>query len=1297
MKGILTLVTPAALALTMAVGIVPLQAAETGRYVRIDTLSQAMELAELEVYSGGVNLLRGHPELVLCSGYGLDGLLRNLNPKADAQHARVLTDGNADPAQRVSFCVPDPTLSTPFIEVDLGQERGLNQVVFVVSRYDNPNLRGWFSDPEGWRVVSVLDGQRRVISSRLVTLFTPEYMAAKGVMRVELTGETGPFVGRTVQAKSRGWFSLAEFMIGFLGVKPTPLAVDPDRGARVAEFTHRNDPDRLAAFAKGFFAGIDLTRPGLEAVRAQVEAGKYPEALEHYKRRLLDKMSYLDCLTPNGTYKFEPDPLSGAVVQAEDQFNYRTVNRKAQTVTICKPGEVLDFTVMPWGTSDSHPRSLLLVYAATGDPRYLARWAEMMDEWAIFYQRWADQGNRRDFFSHPRSLAFLSMCKDLRAAARLRPGLVDDLPAATLARVFKLISEENPPAYWRLARKMVFNHQFNAWGGAYFDSRMLEDFYIGQRLQLEMEQQFQRLWTLAMTRDGSMIEVADAGHMMMPLGTAGYVYLQMKEDKPTWFTPDLERWFLHYYRNSARYPVRYVAPNGMDHRFGEDGDFYGALEQILLSDPGPRFWYCQDFTTKPWPERAGGASISTEPEIRGILDTVYGRGRCRADLPLARQAAYDMVTKKLPGGYQGPPQTVSDYMPYAGIHYLRRGWAADDSFIEMFCQPTPGSSNTASMDILGSIHWDTQFHYWDFAEPLLQARPLLIDGQNQCRSFASKTWSPGSKTDRLTEAPEKPLPNRFHSSPAFDYQECFYSGAYQKWEVDPPSYTPGRGRMFPQQTLKITGPAITGVHTTRQVFQLRPERLFVVVDRVRFSDAQPHQITTDYMMLPKVKENAVETDAASGIIRMIKPTGAQLTIHQFGPPGLTYQLLDPVAGRKYLRASWSAQGETVLVSVLEPRRDPSAPETLTELKSLPIGDQVGFSATTRDGKRIVFSGPAKVVNAVASPAPEQAVLAVKSGNAWTGLALGTSAVDLDGRKVAMSVSDAEFAIPGTGGEPTFTPIYRPMDPPTVMPSQSVFLDNLAVSIASQTPEVEIRYTTDGSEPDVNSPVYREPFEITKSCMVQARAFRPGVKAIPFAIDGTRVSDISFAIFDKKPLKPALKPAGALQPGLAYDYLEGEWHRLFAAADRLPAKSSGVTEELMDVGMRQTDSTLAVRYQGYLTVPADGVFTFHAPPEYAHCNTPEPGYDLRVFLDGEEWRPGMMWHGFGEWSVALAKGPHRFMVTFADAREKDIEHQRIDYWCAYPAPWVVWRGTVPKLLLSGPDFERRAIPSTWLAH
>jgi hypothetical protein len=826
---------------------------------------------------------------------------------------------------------------------------------------------------------------------------------------------------------------------------------------------------------------------------------------------------------------------------------------------------------------------------------------------------------------------------------------------------------------------------------------LLDDFFIGQRLQTEMEDHFERLWTLFQCRDGSMIEVADEGHLPAALSTLPYVYLQMKQDRPAWFTKDLEAFYLHNFRNVERYMVRFVSPQGVEHRSGQDGDYFGRLESYIFRQPLDKGNYGV-FPLRPGDPGWLNSLIGNEPEVRAIIDTVYGRGRVRSDLPQKGQSYYDRICGFFPGGYQGLPRTVSDYMPYSGIHTLRRGWAPDDAFIEMLCQPPGGSANDRFMDTLGenwwgSDFWDTQFRYWDFGEPLLLCRPLQVDGQNQCQSFETRGWKPGSKTERLVEAPEKPLPNRFHCSTRFDYQECFFTGTYQNWELKSPS---SALRLTPDEKLRITGPAIEGVHTTRQIFQLREERLFVVVDRIRFSDEAPHQISMSALMLPQDKRATVEVDETSSILRLRKPSGAQVTIRHFGIPGLRYEMLKPIGDRKHLRATWTARGESVLVTLLDPGSHAAGDSSLVEVTPLPGPHETGFTAVTRAGVRIGFQVPLILPQEQTAPVTtEKALLTVNSGTTWVGLAIGTANVSIDGRNTLLGESDCEFTMTGAG-KPSVTPIFRPIDPPTVLPSQSAFVQKLAISIESRTQGVEIRYTTDGSEPSFNSALYTGPFEISKSCMVQARAFRPGVTTIPFNADGTLVSDISFARFTQRPPKRAVPLTIKSNPGLTYQYMEGSWLRLFGSADRLPAVASGTTDRLLDVSMRKTDGPFAVRYEGYIEMPTAGIYTFYAPREYVH-NGCEPGYDLRVFVDGEEWRPGQMWHGLGMWSTALEKGLHRFQVVYADARAKDIENQRFDYWCAYPAPWVVWRGLAPELYISGPGIERRTIPSTWLSH
>lgn len=63
---------------------------------------------------------------------------------------------------------------------------------------------------------------------------------------------------------------------------------------------------------------------------------------------------------------------------------------------------------------------------------------------------------------------------------------------------------------------------------------------------------------------------------------------------------------------------------------------------------------------------------------------------------------------------------------------------------------------------------------------------------------------------------------------------------------------------------------------------------------------------------------------------------------------------------------------------------------------------------------------------------------------------------------------------------------------------------------------------------------------------------------------------------------------------------------------------------------------------------------------------------------------------------LERWPHTLEIH-ADARARNIDHQRIDLWRNYPEPRTTWRGIAPTLELSGPGIERQLIPSQWLKH
>lgn len=61
--------------------------------------------------------------------------------------------------------------------------------------------------------------------------------------------------------------------------------------------------------------------------------------------------------------------------------------------------------------------------------------------------------------------------------------------------------------------------------------------------------------------------------------------------------------------------------------------------------------------------------------------------------------------------------------------------------------------------------------------------------------------------------------------------------------------------------------------------------------------------------------------------------------------------------------------------------------------------------------------------------------------------------------------------------------------PTFQPPGGTYHDTLAVTISTSDPLAEIHFSTDGSAPDQNSPLYTEPLQISQPTVVHARAYR----------------------------------------------------------------------------------------------------------------------------------------------------------------------------------------------------------------
>jgi hypothetical protein len=144
---------------------------------------------------------------------------------------------------------------------------------------------------------------------------------------------------------------------------------------------------------------------------------------------------------------------------------------------------------------------------------------------------------------------------------------------------------------------------------------------------------------------------------------------------------------------------------------------------------------------------------------------------------------------------------------------------------------------------------------------------------------------------------------------------------------------------------------------------------------------------------------------------------------------------------------------------------------------------------------------------------------------------------------------------------------------------------------------------------------------------------------------------------------------------------------------LPVKGSGPAHILLDPSdlaeIRKTDRAYAVKYDGFIDVPATGVYRFFAPKPL-YDTTQDAGYELRVWIDGQEWFPNPDLHAENIWSVGLEKGPHRFEVSYVDFRWKTFHN---DYWMSWN-PLQVWAGT-PILEVDGPGRKRQVVPAAWL--
>lgn len=148
-------------------------------------------------------------------------------------------------------------------------------------------------------------------------------------------------------------------------------------------------------------------------------------------------------------------------------------------------------------------------------------------------------------------------------------------------------------------------------------------------------------------------------------------------------------------------------------------------------------------------------------------------------------------------------------------------------------------------------------------------------------------------------------------------------------------------------------------------------------------------------------------------------------------------------------------------------------------------------------------------------------------------------------------------------------------------ADTAFAGDKQVHLQQRYPDLELRYTTDGSEPTVSAPVYDDPFRINQSTVVRARLFdRSGFpRSRTYTQAYERLAPVAAVDF---------RPGTA---GLQYEYVEGDFQDL-PDFEALSPRASGIAKSVSLAGIPVREDHFALRFRGYFQAPEAGVYTFY---------------------------------------------------------------------------------------------------------
>ena len=182
-------------------------------------------------------------------------------------------------------------------------------------------------------------------------------------------------------------------------------------------------------------------------------------------------------------------------------------------------------------------------------------------------------------------------------------------------------------------------------------------------------------------------------------------------------------------------------------------------------------------------------------------------------------------------------------------------------------------------------------------------------------------------------------------------------------------------------------------------------------------------------------------------------------------------------------------------------------------------------------------------------------------------------------------TDVVIAIPSAAPDAIASPVALEVEgtpvvygaPRIVAPSREI-VNYVEARLESDSPGLQLYFTLDRTDPTTRSRRYQGPIRIDRTSELRARAFH----------GGEAVSTVVSMHFERVPARLSTRVADP-QPGLALETFAGDWNALPNFGALQPERSTVVST--VDVGETAGREHCAMRFTGFVEIPADEVYTF----------------------------------------------------------------------------------------------------------